>query len=329
MGGPDVGDDGVVGPVDGTKVPRFAGASTFARLPRIDEVASHDVAVLGAPFDGGVSYRPGARFGPSGIRQASRHLRPAYNPAQDVSPFRELQVVDAGDVPCNPFDVDAALQQIDDGTAELIAVDRRVVLLGGDHTIALGALRAVARLHGPVALLHLDAHLDTWDSYFGADRTHGTVFRRAFEEGLLLPDASTHIGIRGPLYDAEDLVEDAGFGFSVIRTSDFDRMGVEEVVGLTRARVGDAPVYLSIDIDVLDPAFAPGTGTPEMGGLTSRELLSLLRVLPGEQLVAADIVEVSPAYDHAEVTALAAATVGYEIMSLMARPGARPEREAR
>jgi agmatinase len=309
-------DSGVIGPADGTKVPRYAGASTFARLPRIDEVSRHDVAVLGAPFDGGVSYRPGARFGPGAIRQASRHLRPAYNPAQDVSPFDELQVADAGDVPCNPFDIDAALQQIDDGVSEL--VDGTVVLLGGDHTVALGALRAVARKHGPVALLHFDAHLDTWDSYFGADRTHGTVFRRAFEEGLLLPDASMHVGIRGPLYAARDLAEDAGFGFSLIRSTDFDRMGVAEVAGLARARVGDAPVYLSVDIDVLDPAFAPGTGTPEMGGLTSRELLAVLRSLPGEQLVGADIVEVSPAYDHAEITSLAAATVGYEIMSLMA-----------
>jgi agmatinase len=308
----------VIGPVDGTKVPRFAGAATFARLPRIDEVSRHDVAVLGVPFDGGVSYRPGARFGPMALRQASRHLRPAYNPAQDVSPFRKLQGVDAGDVPCNPFDIDASLQQIDDATTELIGVDQHVVLLGGDHTIALGALRAAARIHGPVALIHFDAHLDTWDSYFGADRTHGTVFRRAFEEGLLLPDASTHIGIRGPLYNPHDLAEDAGFGFSVIRSTDFDRMGVDEVIGGTRNRVGDAPVYVSVDIDVLDPAFAPGTGTPEMGGLTSRELLALLRAMPGQQVVAADIVEVSPAYDHAEITALAGATVAFEIMSLIA-----------
>ena len=312
-----------VGPVDGTQVPRYAGAPTFARLPRIDEVAAYDIAVLGAPFDGGVSYRPGARFGPSAIRQASRHLRPAYNPAQDVAPFQVLQVVDAGDVACNPYDIDAALQQIQDAATDVIGIGRRLLTLGGDHTIALGALRAVAQRHGPVAVIHLDAHLDTWDSYFGADRTHGTVFRRAFEEGLLLPDASTHLGIRGPLYSAEDLREDRSVGFSVISASDFDRLGIEEVVGSARARAGDAPVYLSVDIDVLDPAFAPGTGTPEMGGLTARELLALLRTLPAEQFVAADIVEVSPAYDHAEITSLAAATVGYEIMSAMARASSR------
>lgn len=308
----------IIGPVDGTKVPRYAGAPTFARLPRIDEVARYDVAVLGAPFDGGVSFRPGARFGPSSIRQASRNLRPAYNPALQVAPFRVLQAVDAGDVPCNPFNIDEALQQIDDEVGELIDEGQNIVTLGGDHTIALGALRAVARKHGPVALIHFDAHLDTWDSYFGADRTHGTVFRRAFEEGLLLPGSSVHVGIRGPLYDAQDLVDDKNFGFSIIRATDFDRLGVDEIVRRVRGRVGDAAVYLSVDIDVLDPAFAPGTGTPEIGGFTSRELLALVRGLPGDQLVAADVVEVSPAYDHAEITALAAATVAFEMMSLMA-----------
>jgi guanidinobutyrase / D-arginase len=310
-----------VGPVDGTKVPRYAGASTFARLPRIDEVDGFDVALLGAPFDGGVSFRPGARFGPNAIRQASRHLRPAHNPAQDIAPYAVIQAVDAGDVPCNPFDIDHALQQIDDGVSELLASGGRPVLLGGDHTIALGGLRAVARAHGPVALIHFDAHLDTWNSYFGADRTHGTIFRRAYEEGLLLPGASSHVGIRGPLYSAQDLVDDASFGFEVVRALDVDRIGLEEIVDRVRRRTDGAPVYLSIDIDVLDPAFAPGTGTPEMGGLTSRELLALVRALPPDQIVAADLVEVSPPYDHAEITSLAAATLGYEITSLMARAG--------
>jgi agmatinase len=311
-------EEDIVGPADGTKIPRYAGASTFARLPRLDEVAGYDVAVLGAPFDGGVSYRPGARFGPSAIRQASRNLRPAFNPELNIAPFRVLQAVDAGDVPCNPFNIDEALRQIDEEASALIGDGQRLITLGGDHTIALGTLRAIARQHGPVALIHFDAHLDTWNSYFGADRTHGTVFRRAFEEGLLLPDSSIHVGIRGPLYDAHDLVDDAGFGFSIVRASDFDRLGVEEIIRRVRARVGDARIYLSVDIDVLDPAFAPGTGTPEMGGFSSRELLALLRGLPGGQLVGGDVVEVSPAYDHAEITALAAATVAYEMMSLLA-----------
>lgn len=309
----------VVGPVDGTVVPRFAGAPTFARLPRIDEVTRFDVALLGAPFDGGVSFRPGARFGPSAVRQASRHLRPAYHPDLQVAPFKVLQAVDAGDVPCNPFSIDEALGQIAGHAGEVVGDGRRLVTLGGDHTIALATLRAVARAHGPVALVHFDAHLDTWDTYFGAERTHGTVFRRAFEEGLLLPDRSMHVGIRGPLYDADDLVDDARFGFQVIRAGDLDRLGPAEVLGRVVQRVGNAPVYLSVDIDVLDPAFAPGTGTPEMGGFTSRELLTLLRGLPGGQLVAGDVVEVSPPYDHAEVTSLAAATVAYEMVALMAR----------
>jgi agmatinase len=308
-----------LGPVDGTQVPRFAGSSTFARLPRIEDVNAFDVALLGAPFDGGVSFRPGARFGPGAIRQASRHLRPAYNPAQDISPYAVIQAVDAGDVPCNPFDIDHALQQIDDGVSALVASGGRPVLLGGDHTIALGGLRAVARTHGPVALIHFDAHLDTWNSYFGADRTHGTIFRRAYEEGLLVQDASSHVGIRGPLYGAQDLVDDASFGFEIVRATDIDRMGLDEIIDGIVRRTKDAPVYLSIDIDVLDPAFAPGTGTPEMGGLTSRELLTLVRALPPDQIVASDLVEVSPPYDHAEVTSLAAATLGYEITSLMAR----------
>ncbi len=309
----------IIGPVDGTKVPRYAGAATFARLPTIEAVSDYDIAVLGAPFDGGVSYRPGARFGPAAIRQASRHLRPAYHPDLDVSPFSVVQAVDAGDVPCNPFDIDEALQQIDDYARELVSDRHFLVTLGGDHTVALGTLRAVHRVHGPVALIHFDAHLDTWDTYFGASRTHGTVFRRAFEEGLLLPDASIHVGIRGPLYDRTDLDDDKRFGFQTIRTVDMDRLGIDEILGRVRTRVGNAPIYLSIDIDVLDPAFAPGTGTPEVGGFTSRELLRLLRGLPAEHLVASDIVEVSPPYDHAETTSLAAATVAYDIMSLKAQ----------
>src|SRR5262245_6208318 len=313
-----MGDRPVIGPVDGSKVPRFAGPATFARLPRIDEVADYDVALIGAPFDGGVTYRPGARFGPAGIRQASRHLRPAFHVELDVAPFDVLQAVDAGDVPCNPFDIDTTINQIRDAGRQLIGDGRTLVTLGGDHTIALGCLRAAAKVHGPVALIHFDAHLDTWDSYFGADRTHGTVFRRAFEEGLLLADASCHIGIRGPLYAAGDLTADAKFGFSVIRAADIDRLGIGEVTSQISDRVRDAPVYVSIDIDVLDPAFAPGTGTPEIGGLTSRELLAILRGLPATHMVAADVVEVSPAYDHSEITALAAATVVYELVSTIA-----------
>jgi agmatinase len=308
-----------VGPVDGTKVPRFAGASTFARIPRIEDVHRFDIAVLGAPFDSGTSFRPGARFGPLAVRTASRHLRPAYHPDLSVAPFRDVQVVDAGDVGANPFSIDEAITQIEEHAGELVGDRSRLITIGGDHTIALAALRAVRRVHGQVALVHFDAHLDTWDTYFGAPLTHGTVFRRAFEESLLVEDHSIHIGIRGPLYDESDLTDDARFGFQVIRTSDLDLLGIEEVAQRIRERVGDCPVYLSVDIDVLDPAFAPGTGTPEMGGVTSRELLRLLRSLDGMPLVGADIVEVSPSYDTAEITSLAAATVVYDMIALMAK----------
>lgn len=312
-------NDRPVGPVDGTVVPRFAGTATFARLPTIDQVGDYDVAIIGAPFDGGTSYRPGARFGPLAVRTASRHLRPAYHPDLDVSPFQRIQVVDAGDVPCNPFSIEDAVSQTYRHGRDLIDVRKRLVTVGGDHTIALPMLRAAAEVHGPLALVHFDAHLDTWDTYFGAPVTHGTIFRRAFEEGLLVEDRSVHVGIRGPLYDRKDLDDDATFGFATFRASDLDTLGVEEIVGRILARTADSPVYLSIDVDVLDPAFAPGTGTPEMGGLSARELLGLLRRLQGVPVVAADLVEVAPAYDHAEITALAGATIAYDIVSIMAK----------
>jgi agmatinase len=229
--------EGPVGPVDATQVPRYAGPPTFARLPRIDEVGSVDVAVLGVPFDSGVSYRPGARFGPSHIRQSSRLLRP-YNPAQDVMPFGSQQVADAGDLGVNPFDIGEAIEAIEAGAESTLTRASRLLTLGGDHTIALPLLRCVARRHGPVAVLHFDAHLDTWDTYFGAPYTHGTPFRRAAEEGL------------------------------------------DGVIAAMRERLGEGPVYVSVDIDVIDPGMAPGTGTPEAGGLASRELLATLRGSP-------------------------------------------------
>ena len=318
-----------VGPVSGTEVPRFAGAATFARHPAIDQVSDFDVAFLGAPCDGGTSFRPGARFGPHAVRTASRNLRPAYHPDLGISPFRAIQAVDAGDVPVNPFSIEEAITQIQRGASELAGESRRVIAIGGDHTVALPLLRATHRVHGPVALVHFDAHLDTWDTYFGAPTTHGTIFRRAAEEGLLADNHSIHIGIRGPLYDQSDLTDDARFGFQLVRAGDLDRLGLEETIARIRRRVGDHPVYLSIDIDVLDPAFAPGTGTPEMGGLSSRELLHLLRGLDGITIVGADVVEVAPAYDHAEVTALAAATVAFDICTLLARQLAPGEGDGR
>ena len=312
-----VGDTAPVGPVSGMEVPRFAGPATFARLPRLDQVPRADVVVVGAPFDGGVSYRPGARFGPSHIRQSSRLLRP-YNPALDVEPFGSLQVADAGDMTINPFDLIVAVQQVQDQARILSSDGARLVTLGGDHTIALPLLRNMKAKHGPIAVLHFDAHLDTWDTYFGAPYTHGTPFRRAAEEGLIDGRASMHVGIRGPLYARTDLADDEAAGFKILTARQFAREHLDSLVERMLARLGKQPIYVSVDIDVLDPAHAPGTGTPEAGGLSSRELLELLRALPAAQVVGADIVEVSPAYDHAEITGIAASHVAYELLSVMA-----------
>ncbi len=311
------GAEAPVGPTDATKVPRFAGISTFARLPTADRIAGWDIALVGVPFDGGTSYRPGARFGPAAVREASRLLRP-YNPALHSMPFELAQVVDAGDIACTPFSAEEAVAQIEAGAGRLVEGGGRLVAIGGDHTIALPLLRATARRHGPLALVHFDAHLDTWDTYFGQRFTHGTPFRRAWEEGLLLHDHSIHVGLRGPLYSGSDLREDSDMGFAQVTTDDVASAGVGVVVERLLARVGNAPLYVSVDIDVLDPAHAPGTGTPEAGGLTSRELLALVRGLQPANVVGADVVEVSPTYDHAEITAIAAAHVLYELVTLMA-----------
>ena len=305
------------GPVDASRVPRFAGPATFARLPRLDQVERCDVAVVGVPFDSGVSYRPGARFGPAAVREGSRLLRP-YHPGLDVSPFEAQQVADAGDTACNPFDIGEAIETIEHASGEFQDAGSRLVTIGGDHTIALPLLRSVARRHGPVALLHFDAHLDTWDTYFGAEYTHGTPFRRAVEEGILDTEAIGHVGTRGPLYGKRDLEEDRRLGFGIVTAADVMRRGVDETVDALRQRIGDRPLYVSVDIDVLDPAHAPGTGTPEAGGLTSRELLEILRGLAGTNLVGADVVEVAPAYDHAEITSVAASHVAYDLVSLLA-----------
>lgn len=305
-----------VGPVDATRIPRYAGLATFARLPRLQDVDRADIGVVGVPFDAGTSYRPGARFGPSAVRQGSRLLR-TYHPALDVEPFAQAQVADAGDLGVTPFDITRAVKEIESGLGQLLEECGRLVLVGGDHTIAFPALRAMHAKWGPVALVHLDAHLDTWDTYFDAPVTHGTPFRRAAEEGLLRRGHCLHLGTRGPIYAAQDLTDDAGLGFEYLTADQIGERDLADTVRAIHERVGDGPVYVSIDIDVLDPAHAPGTGTPEPGGLTTREVLRLVRGLSGLQLVGADVVEVAPAYDHAEITSLAAAHLVYELIALL------------
>ncbi len=319
-------DEKPIQPVSGKVVPRFAGPSTFARLPELRDVPRCGVAILGIPFDAGTSYRPGARFGPLAIRQASRHLRTQYHPAYGTEPFVEQQVADAGDVTCNPFNIAEAVEQVQTAATDLLGRVGGIVSLGGDHTSALPLLRAVNPHVGPVALVHVDAHLDTWDTSFGAPYTHGTPFRRAAEEGLFLDHATMHVGIRGPLYSRDDLKQDEELGFKVVHCDEFETEGVKGVVERIRARVGNHLLYLSIDIDVLDPAHAPGTGTPEIAGMTTRELVNVLRGLAGLGIVSADVVEVAPAYDQAEITSLAAATVVYELVNLFARSPSRQKK---
>ena len=212
--------------------------------------------MVGVPFDSGVSYRPGARFGGNAIREASRLLRP-YNPAQDASPFALAQVADAGDIAANPFDINEAVETVEAAADDLLATGARLMTLGGDHTIALPLLRSVAKKHGPVALLHFDAHLDTWDTYFGAEYTHGTPFRRAVEEGILDTEALSHVGTRGPLYGKQDLDDDAKMGFGIVTSADVMRRGVDEIADQLRQRIGDRPLYISIDIDVPRPGARP------------------------------------------------------------------------
>ncbi|RLA26643.1 MAG: agmatinase, partial [Gammaproteobacteria bacterium] len=252
------------------------------------------------------------------IRQASRHLRTNFHPQYDTEPFKTIQVADAGDVACNPYNIEEAIAQIEATADEIYKQVPTILSLGGDHTIAVPLLRSINKVVGQVALVHFDAHLDTWDTYFGAPYTHGTPFRRAAEENLFNEDASMHVGIRGPLYSRDDLVRDEELGFKVVHCDELQAHGIEHVVKRIRDRVGDHPLYLSIDIDVLDPAHAPGTGTPEIAGITSRELVGILRGMQGLNLVAADVVEVAPAYDHAEITSLAAATIAFEMINMIA-----------
>jgi agmatinase len=312
------GSDRPVGQVDALAVPRFAGVRTFARLPTSEQVGRAEVAILGAPFDGGTTFRTGARFGPAAIREASLLLRP-YSEALDIAPFASVQVVDAGDAPANPIEVESGHRAIQEAARGVTSEGGRVIGLGGDHSVSLPLIRAAATEYGPVSLVQLDAHSDTWDSYFGFRYTHGTVFRRCAEEGIIDPGSSVQIGLRGSLYAAGDLAENAALGFATVHARELDELGVKGALDLLSTRVR-SPVYVSVDIDVLDPAFAPGTGTPESGGLSSRELLAIVRGLSDLRLQVAggDVVEVSPSYDPSGVTSLAAANVAYELVGLAA-----------
>ncbi|KDR80907.1 hypothetical protein GALMADRAFT_264854 [Galerina marginata CBS 339.88] len=338
----------------------FSGITTFAKLPWVQCLTRErhipfDIAFIGAPFDTGTSYRPGARFGPAGIRAGSRRLTlyGGYNVPLGVNPFNSgLRIVDCGDIPVTPYDNKFAIQQIEDGHKALLQreaysplgndtmtgqklspisldgkVHPRVITLGGDHTIVLPLLRSIYSTYGPISVIHFDSHLDTWKpSVFGgapshqAAINHGTYFYWASQEGLIKNGTSIHGAIRTTLSGLEDYDNDDNAGFKRIEAREIDTIGTDGIIKKIRETVGDGPVYLSIDIDSIDPAFAPATGTPETGGWSTRELRTILRGLDGLQIVSADIVEVAPAYDtNAELTTMAAADVLFEVLSVMAK----------
>jgi agmatinase len=303
--------------LDAMVYPRFEGIRTFMRLPFVQDFQDVDVAIVGVPFDTGGTYRVGARFGPSGIRQESMLLRP-YNPALKVNIFEKLSVIDYGDLPVTPGYFYESHQQITEGASKVLNAAVTPIFLGGDHSISWALLRAVAKKYGPVALVHFDSHSDLWLGYFGGKDTHGTPFRRAVEEGLLDVKHSSQIGLRGSLYGPEDAGITEELGMQMISGPELHEIGVKETLRRVRERAGGGPAYLSFDIDFVDPTFAPGTGTPEVGGFTGAQSLELLRGLSGINFVAYDLVEVMPPYDVGGTTCLLAANLAYEMLSLIA-----------
>ena len=306
-------------PPDATRAPRYTGLRSFARLPHVPVPGEGiDAAVIGVPFDTATSFRSGTRFGPEGIRSASTLLRP-YHPPLDIDVFATLSVVDGGDLDITPGNARRTAEQIHAGLEPVIAAGISPLVLGGDHSIVLGELRAHAAVHGPVGLVLLDAHADTWEQYYGERYFHGTPFKRAVEEGLLDPARSVLAGMRGPLYAASDIAQPLEMGFDVISGEELRSLTPAAYAARVRNRIGDGPVYMSFDIDVIDPAFAPATGTPEIDGLFPREALAFMRALAGIAFCGFDLVEVSPPYDGpGQVTALHAAAIAYEMLALLA-----------
>src|SRR5947207_7045467 len=300
-------------PIDAQMIPRFAGIRTFMRLPHVTDLEGVDAAAVGIPFDTGTSYRTGARFGPEAIRSASALLRP-FHPVFGLDLVESLSIVDFGDLPVAPGDTEETFRRVEAAFAPLVEAGVFPLALGGDHSITLPELRILAKTHGPMALVQLDSHTDTWEAYFGQRYFHGTTFKRAAEEGLIEPDASVQAGMRGGLYGTSDLGDARALGFTVIPSEELRALGPERYAALVRERVGDLPVFLSFDIDFLDPSVAPGTGTPEISGYTSAEAVAFVRALRGIRLVGCDVVEVAPQYDGpGQQTALAAANVLWEL----------------
>ncbi|MGQ0571783.1 MAG: agmatinase [Armatimonadota bacterium] len=307
-------------PADALRSPRFSGVRTFMRLPLVESPRGVDLAVVGVPFDTGASFRVGARFGPAAVRAASVLLKP-YAYEQGVDIFARCGAADLGDLAVVPGYVEDSYPRITEGLRAILEEGTVPFMLGGDHSITLPELRAVAGRHGPVGLLQFDSHTDTWDEYFGRKYNHGTVIRRAIEEGLIRPDRSIQVGIRGSLYSRSDVDDARALGLDVVPMAEVRRLGLPALGRRIRDRLGAGPTFLSFDIDFIDPAYAPGTGTPQVGGPATWEALGLLQECAGLWFVACDVVEVIPAYDPAEITALAAAQVVHECMALVAGRG--------
>ena len=302
-------------PKDALKSPRYTGIPTFMRLPYETDPAKIDVAIFGVPYDSSVTYRPGARFAPREIRVQSALIRP-YNPVLRVDPFKELRAADYGDVETNPFSVEQTLESIQRSVSDLLQHGVIPMAVGGDHTITLPILRAMRDKHGPVAVLHFDAHTDTWDEYFGVKHTHGTWLRRAVEEDLIIGDKTYQIGLRGQLYGEDDLDFAHTHGFHPVTSEELKEQGVQKALQGLQGLVGNK-VYVSMDIDWIDPAFAPGTGVPQVGGPDSYEAIQAIRALRGLEITGVDLVEVCPAYDSGDITSILAANLLYELLCVL------------
>lgn len=304
-------------PKDSSTSPRFVGPRTFMRLPFENTLENVDFLIMGVPFDTAASNRTGQRYGPQSIRDFSVLLRP-YNPDQGINIFDYCSGIDYGDVDVIPGNVLKTYDHITEKLDPILDQGIIPVMLGGDHSISLGHLRSFAKKYGPVSLVHFDSHSDTWEDYFGEKYVHGTPFRRAAEEGLVDTKKSIQVGMRGPLYGPEDMQNARDLGYKVIEMREARKLGIEKVIEQIHQRVGNNPVFVSFDIDFLDPAYAPGTGTPEVGGPTSFEALEYVRKLDGLNIKGFDLVEVLPTYDSGEITAVAASSVVYEMITLIA-----------
>ena len=304
-------------PVDPKKFPRFAGIKTFMRLPHVRTTEDVDIAIVGVPWDGGASFRTSQRSGPDAIRKASTLLRP-YNFELDVRLFDHCSGIDYGDLSVVPGYIEDSYQRIEDEIYPLVEAGVVPIALGGDHSITLPELRAINRKYGPVALVHFDSHTDTYDEYFGRPHNHGTPFSRAAEEDLLDGDHSIQVGMRGSVYSKDDYDRARSYGFELITMAEVRKIGLPGVIERIRARVGEAKTFVTFDIDAVDPAFAPGTGTPEVGGFSSGEAMQLAAGLNGLNIVGFDLVEVLPEYDPGEITALLAANIVYQFISIIA-----------